>query len=506
MSVEPPLMRDVLNGALNSRVDASGFFSAFTPTQMTLAELLAGSVIVTYAWGPGDIRRYGGSPAATAAINDAAINASIAQAKQTGGSAVRIEDGQYTVGGAALLDSYVGDELFILGKDAGLVVAASTTALQITNSENVTVDGLEFSSAAASGTSQRGIYEFNCGRIRILRCDFRRLTYGVYWDVTKAGLSTGAFPIPNFVAFSNFKACAAGVYCAPSAEYVTIANNTINDCTLFGITIDAGNIAVLCNTVSGNDVGVQIDGSATGNGDHGAVVGNTINHNAKANLVIKNMDYSMVVAGNNMWAAIVSNYGVAPFDSSFGLLLSAAFNVTVTGNTFGNNIVNVGINATSVCTFTANNFIADNGRTLFNIKDLDGTSVKANRWTSNTFGGALVAGANNNDPEQMHPVGGSGEPAFQNAWVNFGAGFRAAGFFKDGTNTVHVTGVVKTGVVNTAIFTLPSGFRPSASIIFAICSNSLFGYVQVDSTGDVTVKVGSNVFAALDGVSFRAEN
>lgn len=59
MSVEPPLMRDVLNGVLNSRVDASGLFSSFPTTQLTPDELTAGVTIVNFAYDPYDFRRYG---------------------------------------------------------------------------------------------------------------------------------------------------------------------------------------------------------------------------------------------------------------------------------------------------------------------------------------------------------------------------------------------------------------------------------------------------------------
>ena len=43
--------------------------------------------------------------------------------------------------------------------------------------------------------------------------------------------------------------------------------------------------------------------------------------------------------------------------------------------------------------------------------------------------------------------------------------------------------VVKSGTINTAIFTLPAGFRPSKTILFAVTSNALFGYVEVQADG-----------------------
>lgn len=59
MSVEPPLMRDVLNGVLNSRISATQFGAAFPDTQLTPQELAAGITPVNYAYQPGDVRRQG---------------------------------------------------------------------------------------------------------------------------------------------------------------------------------------------------------------------------------------------------------------------------------------------------------------------------------------------------------------------------------------------------------------------------------------------------------------
>lgn len=57
-------MRDVLNGVLNSRTDASGLFSAFPATQRTPAEqavFIATGIdpVINYAYEPGNVKRYG---------------------------------------------------------------------------------------------------------------------------------------------------------------------------------------------------------------------------------------------------------------------------------------------------------------------------------------------------------------------------------------------------------------------------------------------------------------
>jgi hypothetical protein len=59
MSVEPPLMRDVINGVLNSRIQFSQFGSAFQGTSITQAEVTAGVTPTNYGFPPGDVRRYG---------------------------------------------------------------------------------------------------------------------------------------------------------------------------------------------------------------------------------------------------------------------------------------------------------------------------------------------------------------------------------------------------------------------------------------------------------------
>jgi len=416
------------------------------------------------------------------------------------GAPVVIADGDYATD-ALTISNYTGSGLEVIGKNGALTVGANVTAITITGCRNVTVSGLAVKSSAASGLSQRGIYIVGSGRIRINGNSFRDLTYGTYVGASATGIATGAFPIPISITDNIYQECGAGIYTAPSAEYIVIANNIINDCTLFGVTVDSGNIHIIGNTISGNDVGVQVDGSLTGNGDHGAVIGNIINHNSRANLVVKFLDYSMIVSGNNLWAAIATNYGSAPHDTSFGALLINVTGLTFTGNVLGNSKVNLGLDTSSNNVIFSNVFHADNTNTTHNIRDIDGASVVANAIGRNAFKGTLVASANNNDTEQIYA------PTLGNSWVNFGGGFRNAGYWRDAAGVIHLMGTVKDGTVDTAIFTLPVGFRPplSGALVFPCVSNALFGYVEVQSTGDVVCKVGDNTFVSLDGISFKAE-
>ena len=91
-------------------------------------------------------------------------------------------------------------------------------------------------------------------------------------------------------------------------------------------------------------------------------------------------------------------------------------------------------------------------------------------------------------------------PSFANSWVDLGTGgpvgYRAVG------NQVLLRGSIKTGTLNLAAFTLPSGFRPAATVTFIVLSNGAAGYLTVTAAGVVTPVSGSNTAFSLDGVTF----
>jgi hypothetical protein len=96
---------------------------------------------------------------------------------------------------------------------------------------------------------------------------------------------------------------------------------------------------------------------------------------------------------------------------------------------------------------------------------------------------------------------------FANSWVNYGAGHQTAGYYKDAQGIVHIQGLVKSGTVDTTIFTLPIGFRPTLFEIFVgLCNSSnTYSRINITSTGDVsTLSAPGNAFLSLAGVSFLA--
>lgn len=96
----------------------------------------------------------------------------------------------------------------------------------------------------------------------------------------------------------------------------------------------------------------------------------------------------------------------------------------------------------------------------------------------------------------------TGGIGFQNSWVDFGGAQMTVAYTKDVFGFVHLRGTMKSGTVNTTAFTLPVGYRPSGTAGFAVPSNGAYGQVEVDSGGNVVLRIGSNVYAYLDTITF----
>jgi len=110
--------------------------------------------------------------------------------------------------------------------------------------------------------------------------------------------------------------------------------------------------------------------------------------------------------------------------------------------------------------------------------------------------------------DPWHSIGAPGEPAFTNAWVNYGAPFNTAGFWKDPNGVVHLRGLIMNGTAGVPIFTLPVGYRPAGQELLSVVAN--VGGARVDVRTDGTIIVnsyfsgGTNAFMSLDGITFKA--
>ena len=75
--------------------------------------------------------------------------------------------------------------------------------------------------------------------------------------------------------------------------------------------------------------------------------------------------------------------------------------------------------------------------------------------------------------------------SFENGWGSYGSGYQAAQYRKVG-DEVQVRGFIRAGTLNLSAFTLPAGYRPTATAThFAVASNDAFGMVRVYPDGRV---------------------
>jgi len=95
------------------------------------------------------------------------------------------------------------------------------------------------------------------------------------------------------------------------------------------------------------------------------------------------------------------------------------------------------------------------------------------------------------------------EPTLLNGWINFGAPFAGCSYFKDNFGIIHLRGVVKSGVIGQAFYNLPVGYRPSANIDVASCSNNAFCVITIEANGNIFPLSGNNQWVSLAGITFR---
>lgn len=104
--------------------------------------------------------------------------------------------------------------------------------------------------------------------------------------------------------------------------------------------------------------------------------------------------------------------------------------------------------------------------------------------------------------EQFHrTVGAWTAPTLTNSWVNFNSGFTPAGYRRIG-DQIYLRGLISSGTVGAAAFTLPAGFRPAISELWASIANNALCRMQVNSDGTVVVDAGnapSNAFVSILG-------
>jgi len=106
------------------------------------------------------------------------------------------------------------------------------------------------------------------------------------------------------------------------------------------------------------------------------------------------------------------------------------------------------------------------------------------------------------NPELAPAVPDFTAPTLLNSWTNAGGNYHVAGYYKY-DERVYLVGTV-TGGVASAIFTLPTGYRPLDYLVFPVSDNGLFGSIQVRNNGNIIFGAFPGTAVSLDGISFRA--
>lgn len=102
-------------------------------------------------------------------------------------------------------------------------------------------------------------------------------------------------------------------------------------------------------------------------------------------------------------------------------------------------------------------------------------------------------------------------PTLTNGWIHYGSDgtgtYNAASYWRDSFGVVHLRGLIKSGTIAQAAFTLPAGYRPPARELFLTFSgnpNPIYGRLDIAPNGQVLPWFGGNAYFSLDGVTFRA--
>lgn len=91
--------------------------------------------------------------------------------------------------------------------------------------------------------------------------------------------------------------------------------------------------------------------------------------------------------------------------------------------------------------------------------------------------------------DTWHNVGTSGQPAFQNGWVNTGGSDAVVSYYKDRSGFVHVVGVCTSGSLGfVPVFSLPSGYRPPGDMNMSVMGGGNLVRAKVyASTGNIGI-------------------
>ncbi len=280
-----------------------------------------------------------------------------------------------------------------------------------------------------------------------------------------------------------------------------IQDNAINGG--LDLTNSGDSLNIIGNTITGENIGIHL--KSVRGAAHTVIAYNNITSKGGAIKVIESKQLKIL---HNQIEQTSTLEGAD--QAMINIIGAVDYPVTLT-EIIGNNMNAYGNISNNIRLVLVENTAIDNNN--FGNSASGGSMIKilAEAKQTHIGGNNVFLGKTYSDAISDSGVGTTGvkkEAVLQNSWVNFSVAHESAGYFKDDSGMVHLSGLIKDGTNNAVntIFQLQAGFRPIKTHSFPVVSDQVgtkvLGMVQVSASGVVSFINGGNSFFSLDGISF----
>lgn len=468
----------------------------------TAAERAASVTPVNFAYAPGNgnVLRYGSNTTPGTTDMTAFVQAALNVANQGGGS-VFVPAGLYLVGNI----NWPGNNITLTGAACGFSVDSLGTPQTIFKAKAGTTIVFDLVQTGAADDCQGNyLADFQIDGNGIAQLGIDNSIGNTIERVSVKGCTVAGIHLSNFTNAARIRRCKLnnnsgwGLQCEGGSSttfFVEGCEVSVN--TLGGIDLEAGVNVRIVDTIIESNVGPGL-----------LINKPNTNFGGFINFLLENCWFESNASGTPFFSIVISSgttdLAHSPARIHFNkcrinpsvavnkhISISAGAWVTFEECNFDASTASDAITFTSNAFLVA--FIESATSTLFtglSPTQLDNAIAQGNRCYSS-------------DRDVKRAVGaGAPAAAFQNSWVNSAGGFTPARYWFDREGNVCIEGSVKSGTLNTAIFTLPVGYRPQTQMAFAVDANGTHGLIYVNTNGTVVPNVGSATQTNLDGIRF----
>jgi hypothetical protein len=416
----------------------------------------------------------------------------------------------------------------LIGSNGAAIVTADPDVTMIDyytgNFDTLSVYGLQFEGPGAdTGTGSALIvgrpaqpnYDF-----RIENCWFAKIPQACLLAKTGDGFHVSSCAME----LSNFGISITETSLLGYAGQCVISDNRFSYNKFAGVIATAPqtqNMVIVGNLFTGNGSGYPppvTNGAAIILQNTGAAIKNTLI--ASNNFFDNYQDIRIIGASyaSSNTGIVGTNIVANSFDRTHeASITNEGAKTSITANKFldvcwlsiaGNNAINV-IGAADETSVSSNSVSNDLGPAVplysLSLGATTTNTIIGENYFTGTFGGIFVAtGAT----WQYMPNGLFAKDAlvfpssFLNGWVNVGSGYADGSFFKTSDGIVSLNGNVSSGTPNSIIFQLPVGYRPNNNVRLKTANFADDAYVEIDTSGNVTLFGTPTTWYSLDGLSF----